>query len=144
MPADLKDRLDAAALENKRSLTAEIVARLEGSFMKGDLNEGPIFSIVLDAKGYPLDWPQIAAHIHRTAKAAGLDSVGFKAAIFDVGARVDDPFAKEYMRLIRWYQKQTREHRDEIRGGAEATKDAVAPSARKNAPRRQIQLPDDE
>jgi predicted DNA-binding protein len=32
MPADLKDRLDAAASENKRSLTAEIVSRLEKSW----------------------------------------------------------------------------------------------------------------
>lgn len=31
-PADLKDRLDVAAQANKRSLTAEIVARLERSF----------------------------------------------------------------------------------------------------------------
>ena len=36
MPADLKDRLDAAAEENKRSLTAEVVARLEESF--GDID----------------------------------------------------------------------------------------------------------
>ena len=32
MPADLKDRLDAAAAENKRSLTAEIVAALEEKY----------------------------------------------------------------------------------------------------------------
>lgn len=34
MPADLKDRLDAAATENKRSLTAEIVQRLDASFLE--------------------------------------------------------------------------------------------------------------
>lgn len=34
MPADLKDRLDAAASENKRSLTAEVVHRLETSFLE--------------------------------------------------------------------------------------------------------------
>ncbi len=32
IPQALKDALDAAALENKRSLTAEVVARLEESF----------------------------------------------------------------------------------------------------------------
>ncbi|WP_456282740.1 Arc family DNA-binding protein [Cupriavidus sp. JZ107] len=32
MPADLKERLEVTARENNRSLTAEIVARLEGSF----------------------------------------------------------------------------------------------------------------
>ena len=32
MPAELKDTLEAAAVENKRSLTSEIVARLQASF----------------------------------------------------------------------------------------------------------------
>ncbi len=32
IPQPLKDALDAAALENKRSLTAEVVARLEATF----------------------------------------------------------------------------------------------------------------
>jgi hypothetical protein len=34
IPAALKDRLDKASDRNKRSLTAEIVARLEESFSK--------------------------------------------------------------------------------------------------------------
>lgn len=34
MPADLKERLDAAAQENKRSLTAEVVERLESTFVE--------------------------------------------------------------------------------------------------------------
>src|SRR5690606_1276650 len=97
LPGSLRDRLLEAADKNSRSMNGEIVARLEDSFSIGELEKGPIFNIVLDAKGYPLDWPQIAAHIHRTAKAAGLHSVGFKAAIFNAGKPVDDPFAKEYM-----------------------------------------------
>lgn len=32
LPADLKDRIDKAALESKRSMNAEIVARLERTF----------------------------------------------------------------------------------------------------------------
>ncbi|CAG4919204.1 Arc family DNA-binding protein [Paraburkholderia saeva] len=32
IPADLKDRIDKAAEKNKRSMTAEVVARLEESF----------------------------------------------------------------------------------------------------------------
>lgn len=119
MSADLKDMLDQAAAENKRSLTAEIVARLEETFTRSEVEDGPIFNIVLDAKGRPLGWPEIAAHIHRTAKAAGLDSVGFKAAIFNAAQPDDDPFAKEYMRLIRWYQEQTRIHKAKISGDEE-------------------------
>lgn len=33
IPAELKDQLDQAAAENKRSLTAEVVARLEQTFL---------------------------------------------------------------------------------------------------------------
>lgn len=32
LPAELKERIERAALENKRSMNAEIVARLEASF----------------------------------------------------------------------------------------------------------------
>jgi hypothetical protein len=35
MPAELKDRLDQAAETSKRSLTAEIIARLEMTFKSG-------------------------------------------------------------------------------------------------------------
>lgn len=41
IPPDLKERVEAAAKENKRSMTAEIVARLEASFdlVEGDLDD---------------------------------------------------------------------------------------------------------
>lgn len=32
MPAELKAKLEAAAVENRRSITAELVARIEASF----------------------------------------------------------------------------------------------------------------
>ncbi|MCV3738354.1 Arc family DNA-binding protein [Rhizobium sp. TRM96647] len=161
----MKRKVEEAAEKSARSMTAEIVARLEETFsepsrleqlfdaysdlgdevkeLKGTIKyleevrktletelqnkendresgkateeDEPIFNIVLDAKGHPLDWPNIAAHIHRTAKAAGLDSVGFRAAIFDT-KKLDDPYDQEYRRLVRWYQEQTRKHKAEIRG----------------------------
>jgi uncharacterized protein (DUF1778 family) len=46
IPADLKDRLDHASTNNKRSLTAEVVARLEESFTAGAA--GPIDEHTLD------------------------------------------------------------------------------------------------
>lgn len=165
IPEALKEKVEEAAEENRRSMTAEIIARLEESFAQPHrleqlintiaeqtekLNEAkvrtayleesrnelekrlekaengqaesvdwlkqePIFNIVLDAKGHPLDWPTIAAHIHRTAKAAGVESVGFRAAIFDT-KKLDDPYDQEYRRLVRWYQDQTRKHKVAIRG----------------------------
>lgn len=38
IPADLKDRLETAALASGRTLTAEVVSRLQGSF-QGDIVE---------------------------------------------------------------------------------------------------------
>ena len=36
IPAELKERLESASLQNKRTLTAELVARLEASFQVAD------------------------------------------------------------------------------------------------------------
>ncbi|SAL11961.1 Arc-like DNA binding domain protein [Caballeronia sordidicola] len=41
IPADLKDRLDRASLKTKRSLTAEVVARLEETFRAGNEKDAP-------------------------------------------------------------------------------------------------------
>lgn len=114
MPAELKAALDKAAEKSKRSLTAEIVARLTDSLVSPTPDDGPIFNIVLDAKGHPIDWPTITAHISRTAKAAGIDTASIRAAIFNPGPPLKDPEAIEYLRLVRWYQAQTRKYRDGI------------------------------
>lgn len=39
IPADLKDRIEAAASKSNRSINAEILSRLEGSFETGDITE---------------------------------------------------------------------------------------------------------
>lgn len=39
IPADLKDRVEGAAQKNNRSINAEILSRLEGSFDTGDITE---------------------------------------------------------------------------------------------------------
>ncbi|ENU56740.1 hypothetical protein L291_2497 [Acinetobacter guillouiae MSP4-18] len=44
IPVDLKDRIDLAAAENKQSITAEIVERLESSFS----NEVTISSDIME------------------------------------------------------------------------------------------------
>jgi len=42
LPAELKERIERAALENKRSMNAEIVHRLEESFEKRPFEGGQI------------------------------------------------------------------------------------------------------
>ena len=51
IPQELKDALDAAATENKRSLTAEVVARLEQSFEKNSVSSADVLNASL---GYDL------------------------------------------------------------------------------------------
>ena len=91
----------------------------ENAKLRAQLNElekktaEPMFNMVLDAKGRPITWPEIAAHVHRTAKAAGIDSVGFRAAIFNSN-QGEDAHGEEYIKLVRWYQAQTRKHQDVI------------------------------
>jgi leucyl aminopeptidase (aminopeptidase T) len=164
IPEGLKKEVEAAAAENRRSMTAEIISRLEQSFLNDgklaqmvdaiaeqsaklheayntityledvrkaledqleaadereanrstSVMDDPIFEIVLDANGRPISWPEIAAHIHRTAKAAGVETAGFRAAIFNAEKADDDARFGEYGRLVRWYQDQTRKHKDKI------------------------------
>jgi len=83
-------------------------------------NAEPIFNFVLDAKGRPIGWPEIAAHVYRTAKAAGLNTVSLRTAVFNAAAEEDDEKSYgEFARLVRYYQEQTRKHKDEIRADEE-------------------------
>lgn len=102
IPESLRDLVMAAAKENKRSATAEILARLERSFIETDelgssdvdrlasnqlnkaslptsshLPDGVIqIQVQLDSSGYPISWHEIHEHlsaINRTGKFAPVD-----------------------------------------------------------------------
>jgi predicted nuclease with TOPRIM domain len=114
-----KERIRQLEAEVERLTTANRGLELHKADLRNRLksaqdDEGPVFNIVLDAKGRPLGWPEIAAHIYRTAKAAGLEAVTFRAAIFNA-EKAEDDMGREFVRLVRWYQEQTRKHKDEIR-----------------------------
>jgi hypothetical protein len=115
--AALETKLAEAVKVNEylESLRADLIDRLDRASNEGGGQEEPIFNIVLDAKGHPLSWPEIAAHIHRTAKAAGIETAGFRVAVFNSDKEKSGDRDKEYARLVRWYQDQTRKHKDEIR-----------------------------
>jgi len=49
IPAALKEKLEAASVANSRSITAEVVARLEASFEKGDA-EGVVDFLLRETK----------------------------------------------------------------------------------------------
>ena len=60
IPADLKDRLDRASLKTKRSLTAEVVARLEETFGAGKDEEA---SPAIDTKTMDLFADHVAGRV---------------------------------------------------------------------------------
>lgn len=56
LPADLKDQIEDAAASNKRTLTAEVVARLQDSFQPPH---------------EPLSWPDLVELLYAEAKKRG-------------------------------------------------------------------------
>ncbi len=56
LPADLKDQIEDAAANNKRTLTAEVVARLQDSFQPHH---------------EPLSWPDLVELLYTEAKKRG-------------------------------------------------------------------------
>ncbi len=60
IPADLKDRLDRASEKHKRSLTAEVVARLEETFAAGKDSEA---SSPVDTKTMDLFADNVAGRV---------------------------------------------------------------------------------
>lgn len=121
--AALEAKLAEAVMVNRylEDLKIELLARLdraEDGIPDGTSKpaEEPIFNMVLDANGHPISWPEIAAHIHRTAKAAGLETVSFRAAVFNADAISSADRDYEYARLVRWYKDQTRKNKGMIRG----------------------------
>lgn len=78
IPADLKDALDAEAVKNKRSLTAEVVARLEAS-LGGSVVEGltpnlrAIVEVRAKMRGMPIE--QALAELIVAGEATGAPAV---------------------------------------------------------------------
>lgn len=68
IPEELKQKVQKAAEENRRSMTAEIVARLEESFERSPSDFNAL-QIVLDTNGLPIDWDQISEHLRAINRA---------------------------------------------------------------------------
>lgn len=71
VPAELKRRLDDAARDNRRSLTAEVVARLEASFAGSESAYDPATSasgLVTRAIEHVCDQPQIVSREEARAR----------------------------------------------------------------------------
>lgn len=98
MPADLKEELEKAALENGRSLTAEIVLRLRGSLSTFVPDQSPLD--IFDAEGFdPAELNKLMREM-QAQLASMRRSVEEYTAIwkFDPNGEPDQEKAKERVR----------------------------------------------
>lgn len=83
LPDGMRDRLRAEAEANKRSMNAEIVARLEASLLPQEVLERPEHSktpptedntlyVLLDTNGMPISWNEALTHLSEINKAGKL------------------------------------------------------------------------
>lgn len=76
MPQDLRDMLEDSAKTSKRTLTAEIIARLESSFandVTNTLGDNDSMVITIDSRGYPISWSELSAYVDAVRKLGKAD-----------------------------------------------------------------------
>jgi Arc-like DNA binding dprotein len=73
IPESLKAKVQEAADRNKRSMTAEIIARLEESFSatEGRSVIDDMLYVLIDAEGVPISWQEIFTHAIGMNRALG-------------------------------------------------------------------------
>jgi hypothetical protein len=107
IPEDLKKRIEESAAENRRSMTAEIVERLEESF-KNRANGQPepiaVIEVILDTNGLPISWGEIHEHLSAINHAGGFNVVSQNASIFTPKMIGSGERRKEAAELARKYR----------------------------------------
>lgn len=99
IPQELKDALDAASAENKRSLTAEVVARLEGSFQSPRTRETAAEAIAQFLAAAQHESAQLSLRadmlkLKYEALMARITAVSAQADLLARTAKTDEDFAK--------------------------------------------------
>lgn len=100
LPDGMRDRIAEAAAANKRSMNAEIVARLEDSFReRGNQGNSDMFLfILLDAAGRIVGWDDIAAALSEVAKTMKVRYPSVSVRVVSPGYRdMMDTAMDEYM-----------------------------------------------
>ena len=113
LPDGMRDRLTALAKENKRSVNAEVVARLEASLdntaraKAGSTVETTVY-VLLDTDGMPTSWSEIHEHLATLTKAGPLNVSTMEVHVITPRmissterTREADALAKKYRALAR-------------------------------------------
>lgn len=93
LPDGMRDSLKAAAESNNRSMNAEIVSRLEGSFLPPAVitvappstdppTESNTLYVLLDTDGMPISWNEATLHLSEINRAGKLKFDSQHARIF--------------------------------------------------------------
>jgi plasmid stability protein len=132
LPDGMRDRLKVAAAENKRSMNAEIVARLDESFdpevheilfeagkRKGaaigaKLASGAaepdqdVIYVALDANGLPISWDEIHEHIAAIRRAGAFNIHSMNVGVIDAKMESSADRQDEAKKLMLFYQRERR------------------------------------
>lgn len=109
LPRDLHAKIQEEAAASGRSMNAEIVARLQDSFLTSFEREVPPlqqFYILLDSSGYPISWFEILEHVRGLSNAAGVEPIDLKMEVVTPDMESNSRRATETSKLAAFYRKQ--------------------------------------
>lgn len=142
-PDGMRDKLKNAAKDNKRSMNAEIVERLERSFeseetisylqdllakarreilryedqkpqpSEAKADADAFIYVLLDANGLPISWDEIWEHLRAIRKAGKLNITRQSARIVNANMVSSSDRDVEAMELAEYYRKLLRQKRGE-------------------------------
>ncbi|HEV7255758.1 MAG TPA: Arc family DNA-binding protein [Mesorhizobium sp.] len=117
LPDDLRERLRVASEASGRSMTAEIVYRLEGSFeiegiaydSAADLEanrptKDRFLYVAIDQDGSPVSYREIWTLLEEIAAAAKVPLEGISARVFEPKLVASDEREEEWVRLRNWFK----------------------------------------
>lgn len=102
LPEEMRLKVEAEAKANKRSMTAEILARLEETFAAPP--RGADLNITLDSTGYPISWDEIRLHASAIMNLLPLDVMTVQMSIVAPEVVSNMKRESEVDELGQWYK----------------------------------------
>ena len=108
LPKELHAQIQKSAAEAGRSMNAEIVARLQGSFLTSFEREVPPLQrlyILLDSSGYPISWFEVMEHVRGLSNVAGVEPIDLQMEVVTPDMESNSRRAAETSKLAAFYRK---------------------------------------
>lgn len=115
MPDGMREKLADAAKANKRSVNAEVVARLEASLrssLPASATEADTLHVLLDTDGMPISWHEIWEHISALQRAGKMNPANIHAQVVTSEMVSNSERAKEVADLAKRYRALLKQKRN--------------------------------